>query len=379
MKKKSEKITAQQFLVGFITNRIYYWSIIASSLLLAVIYLLGFRSDDYVVFPNVRNFQISFYNDSVDGGNSVILNSQVTDSAITVNFVLKDGFVRPYIGITLIPVGNGTCDLSQFNQFEIEAQGENMDNMIAYLITQTINEKIEGRFPNFYLGSNINVSQSKQLSTIPFNQFKTPDWWYDLNNFSPTKEILPDWQHVIQLNFTTGLTPAVDTPRALRISSIRFSRHNTWVLLLMCSIELMLIISLLLINWMRLRRINRRNSLTITYKPVEVEAKKVPHNNFLDYIHANFNDSELSLEVVSNACDVSQRFIAGTISEKYHCNFKTYINQIRINEAKRLMLETDLNISEIAYKVGFNSPNHFNRVFKALTGNNPSGFMNQAD
>lgn len=379
MKKRIEKITAQQFLVGFITNRIYYWTIIACGLLLVAIYLFGFKTDDYVVFPNARNFQINFYNDSVDGGNSVIRHSQVTDSAITVSFVLKEGFVRPYIGITLIPDEKRPFDVSLYNQLQLELSGQNSGNMIVYLITQSANKKVEGRFPDCYLGNNVNVPPTRALISIPFDELKTPDWWFDVNNFSPNDEIQPDWHHVAQINVTTGLTPAVEVERELNIISIRFSRNNSRVMITLSLIELFIIIGLLIVHFVRLKRKNRTSVITIAYKPVELSEPKVDDDNFLDFIHNHFNDSELTLETVSATCNVSQRRIASTILEKYGCNFKTYINQIRINEAKRLMLETNLNISEIAYKVGFNSPNHFNRVFKALTGNNPSGFMNQAD
>ena len=51
---------------------------------------------------------------------------------------------------------------------------------------------------------------------------------------------------------------------------------------------------------------------------------------------------------------------------------KTYINNIRIEEAQRLLANTKLNISEIAYTVGFNSPSTFNKVFKKTTGMTPS-------
>jgi AraC-like DNA-binding protein len=379
MKKKTEKITALQFLVGFITNRINYFTIVASGLILVAVYFSSFKVVDYEVFPNSRNFQINFYNDSIDGGNSKMLRAQVTDSAIAATFVLKEGFVRPYVGITLIPEKMRPFDVSSYNQLELEIAGQNSGNMVVYLISQSANKKIEGRFPDCYLGSNVSIPQQKDWISIAFDEMKVPDWWFDVNNFSPTEKIEPDWHHMLQINVSTGLTPAVEVQRQLKISAIRFSRNNSGVIATMGLIELLIVGGLMILHCVKLRKRSRSEVLTIAYKPVEVKETLKPSDNFLDYIHTHFNDSELSLEAVSTSCNVSQRRIASTILEKYGCNFKSYINQIRINEAKRLMRETDLNISEIAYKVGFNSPNHFNRVFKALTGNNPSGFLNQID
>jgi AraC-like DNA-binding protein len=379
MEKKTEKIEAFHFFKTFIYHGIYRWIIVAGALLMFLIYVIGFRMADFVVFPNTDDFRIRFYNDSIDNGNSMILHSEVTDSAISVNFVLKEGFVRPYIGIIVQPVNQQPFDASPYNRLQVETSGENGGNMVVYLITQLASKKIKGRFFDCYVGSNINIPQTRNITNITIDQLKIPDWWYDVNNLSPSEEILPDWHHVIQLNLTTGLTPTVDVQREIKIRSIRFSRDNSWVIIAMSSFELMLILGLVLIHLVKIKKKRRTGVITIAYKPVEVNNAKTTNDVFLDFIHTHFHDSELSLETVSKTCNVSQRRIASTILEKYGCNFKTYINQIRINESKRLMCESDLNISEIAYKVGFNSPNHFNRVFKALTGNNPSGFMNQRD
>jgi AraC-like DNA-binding protein len=47
---------------------------------------------------------------------------------------------------------------------------------------------------------------------------------------------------------------------------------------------------------------------------------------------------------------------------------------VRIENAKTLLLDRNRRISEIAYDVGFQSLTHFNRVFKAMTGQSPSGY-----
>ena len=117
-----------------------------------------------------------------------------------------------------------------------------------------------------------------------------------------------------------------------------------------------------------------KKEITITYKPVEVDDKPNNTTGFFDYINQNFQNPELSLEEISIKTGISQRRISEGISAQFNCNVKTYINNIRIKEAQRLLKKSNLSISEIAYKVGFSSPNHFNRVFKAITGENPTEF-----
>lgn len=51
--------------------------------------------------------------------------------------------------------------------------------------------------------------------------------------------------------------------------------------------------------------------------------------------------------------------------------FTQYLQQVRISQAKKLLLESDLGVAEIAFQVGFENLSYFNRSFKSLTGVSP--------
>jgi YesN/AraC family two-component response regulator len=53
--------------------------------------------------------------------------------------------------------------------------------------------------------------------------------------------------------------------------------------------------------------------------------------------------------------------------------FTDFLNQYRIERAKNLLMQGD-NVSETCYAVGLDSLSYFNKLFKALTGENPSDF-----
>jgi AraC-like DNA-binding protein len=58
--------------------------------------------------------------------------------------------------------------------------------------------------------------------------------------------------------------------------------------------------------------------------------------------------------------------------------FTDYLARLRIEKAKTLLLDRNRRISEIAYDVGFQSLTHFNRVFKAITGQSPSDYRKKS-
>lgn len=93
-----------------------------------------------------------------------------------------------------------------------------------------------------------------------------------------------------------------------------------------------------------------------------------------------FSDSNISLPKLAKKMDISSHHLSQVINEKFNQNFFNFINMYRIEEAKKLLAESGtnkLNITQIAYGVGFNSTSAFNSAFKKLTGSNPQKYKNQ--
>lgn len=63
-------------------------------------------------------------------------------------------------------------------------------------------------------------------------------------------------------------------------------------------------------------------------------------------------------------CREFKKFTSSTIVQ--------YVNNVRIGRAQRLLLETEMAITDVSKEVGFANVTHFNRTFKAVTGMSPS-------
>ena len=88
--------------------------------------------------------------------------------------------------------------------------------------------------------------------------------------------------------------------------------------------------------------------------------------------------SDLSLRDLSDVTGATKNHISETLSQHLGVNFFDFVNRRRVDEAKRLLAETDKTILSIGYEVGFNSRSTFNAAFKKHIGSTPRAFREMA-
>ncbi|MGB8455646.1 MAG: helix-turn-helix domain-containing protein [Anaerocolumna sp.] len=95
--------------------------------------------------------------------------------------------------------------------------------------------------------------------------------------------------------------------------------------------------------------------------------------NIHQYLEENYS-KDISLDTVAEVVNLSTSYLSFIFKEISGKNFVDYVNEFRIEQAKILLGETSLNISQIAEKVGYNSSNSFSKVFKKYVGISPGQF-----
>lgn len=342
------------------------------------LYFLSLRP--ITILPSNPDFKFYLFTDTANAGNSQISRYAISDSTIHLDFELRKGFVDPYVSISVSPKHQSTLDLSFYNRLVIDIQGFNTKNIGFDLITpyrlQT-HEILKDTIVDFYYNL-INISPERQQYTVDFQELKVPDYWYVDNNLAPNVKIHPDLKRVLSFNIGTAYATQFNVPQSVRLYGIRFERNNSRTIAILLGIELLVVVLLVMVHYLRAWGHHRKRQVTISYKPIDVpiESPQIQHLDIVDYINHHFHDTELSLEQVANHLGISQRTITGTIQKTFGCHFKTYLNQLRIHESKRLLKKSDLSMGEIAFKVGFNTQSHFNRVFKSMEGISPTEFRN---
>lgn len=88
-----------------------------------------------------------------------------------------------------------------------------------------------------------------------------------------------------------------------------------------------------------------------------------------------YTDPELTLSTLSRKLNTKPYLLTKTLNTVIHKKFSDYVNELRIEEVKRLLSDKkndNLTLLALAYDAGFNSKASFNRAVKKITGNPPS-------
>ena len=94
------------------------------------------------------------------------------------------------------------------------------------------------------------------------------------------------------------------------------------------------------------------------------------------YVGANLLEDKgiPTVEWMAHQLGVSHRYMSDTIKAETGKTAVDQINLYLIEEAKNLLLTPNASISETAYKLGFEYPQYFSRLFKKKVGISPSDF-----
>ena len=92
-----------------------------------------------------------------------------------------------------------------------------------------------------------------------------------------------------------------------------------------------------------------------------------------DYIRSNYSQN-ISTADIAKKYAFSPNYFSFLFKKETGCNFTEYLAHVRIEEACAFLKHTDLNINEIAQKVGYGDSQYFFRVFKKTTGLTPAEY-----
>lgn len=90
------------------------------------------------------------------------------------------------------------------------------------------------------------------------------------------------------------------------------------------------------------------------------------------YIENNFQ-KQIDVNEAAKLSNLTTAAFCRYFKKSTHLTFTDFVNQYRINQAKKFLLD-DKNVTESCYESGFENLSYFNKTFKKLSGENPSQF-----
>lgn len=126
-------------------------------------------------------------------------------------------------------------------------------------------------------------------------------------------------------------------------------------------------------HWLA-RVLNRFTDLV--FDLVDSKHKNIIHRA-VSYMNANCA-KDLTMAEVADHVGYSHSHFSKVFKEEIGCGFRAYLNQIRVEKSKSLLLSGNLSIAEICDLCGFEDQSYHCKVFKKLVGVTPDKFRKQS-
>lgn len=108
------------------------------------------------------------------------------------------------------------------------------------------------------------------------------------------------------------------------------------------------------------------------------DSKRINVNSILQYIQENYTE-DIYQDQLAEKFNTSASYLSRLIKKETSVTFSEYINLLRINKAKDLLMSTNKTVKEVYEAVGYNNRNTFIRTFKSIVGVTPSEFKKSVE
>ena len=82
--------------------------------------------------------------------------------------------------------------------------------------------------------------------------------------------------------------------------------------------------------------------------------------------------NDIGVEKLGKVLGINRTYISNYINDTYNYNFNTWIHQMRITYAKKIIIDNpEISMGQIAAMTGYSDQAHFSKIFKSITGISP--------
>lgn len=106
----------------------------------------------------------------------------------------------------------------------------------------------------------------------------------------------------------------------------------------------------------------------------QIDRKQQLYQDLIGYIEENYRNNTFSLQSMADHFGMNASYLSSFFKKSGQVNISEYMTQLRLNESKNLLTNTQLTIAEVAEKVGYTNSVGLIRVFKKLEGVSPGKY-----
>ena len=100
-------------------------------------------------------------------------------------------------------------------------------------------------------------------------------------------------------------------------------------------------------------------------------------DGILLYIAHNYQEN-LKLGTLAELFGYNSSYLGKVFTKATGKNFNSYIDEVRIENSKKLLLEKKLKVYEVAQRVGYTNVDYYHKKFKKYVGISPAEYRKQA-
>jgi AraC-like DNA-binding protein len=269
-------------------------------------------------------------------------------------------------------------DMSPFSSIHLTLSTENIAEctvtvkLFAPGITD-INDATSYR----HFGYTFPVSSVKTEYVLPVSGFRDAAWWS--RKYNPKRKTFGR-NSLKRACFLLIDNSPVDTPpgteSSMTVYSISLYKSHIMFYIAAGAGGYYIVMFAFIFIIKRKRRTRKKEpGRIIEYKKLMVENyRDTDLKKIIAYLRNHYMDPDITLGKMSTECGLSSTRISALVKDEYGITFKQLLNRIRLTEAKRLLQETDRQIIDIAFSLGYNDRSYFYKVFLKSEGISPSEF-----
>jgi AraC-like DNA-binding protein len=314
------------------------------------------------------NWVVEAYSDADQGGRSRCVVDTLPGQRLRMDWRLDSAPV-PYVGM-LLEYQGPPLDVRAFDSLALDWDTDRGTALRVVLLAHEAGfTRADRPVSRRYLLMECVPGTTVGPQSLPLDRFATPAWWFRVNQ-RPVDNLHRPLDRVLALAIEMGESVGVGAHDIVRVRGIRLVRTPR---LSLGGVGLVFL-SLVLAGLAGLGRLPLyRSGIPSGLEPVPLAVPPPRQLAVQEWMCNHYHDPDLSLEKLAAAIGVGKDTASTEVRKAMGEAFKPALNRLRLQEARRLLLETELGISEIAYRVGYANVTHFNRVSKEAWGDTPSG------